>query len=106
MKITGNSFILSMVETIAEGLTFSEVSGLGVDNTMKFISTMLGGPWEAYAQRMVTGGYMPKNGKRRFQDLVCGSFSQGIDQVSPLMWPIKTVHTLSTSPKTAKSPTR
>lgn len=62
MKITGNSFILAMIETIAEGLTFSEVSGLGVDNTMKFISTVLGGPWQSYAERMVSGAYMPKDG--------------------------------------------
>ena len=65
MKITGNSFILSMIETIAEGLTFSEVSGLGVDNCMKFLSTMFGGtPWEAYAKRMTSGDYMPAPGKR------------------------------------------
>ena len=65
MKITGNTFILSMIETIAEGLTFSEVSGLGVDNTMKFLSTLFGGtPWEAYAQRMVSGSYCPASGER------------------------------------------
>lgn len=79
MKITGNSFILSMIETIAEGLTFSEVSGLSVENTMTFLSTMFPGtPWEGYAQRMVSlaylvksdltkqvsGGYMPVEGER------------------------------------------
>lgn len=59
MKITGNSFILSMIETIAEGLTFSEVSGLGVDNTMKFLNTMFGGtPWESYANRMVMSEFL------------------------------------------------
>lgn len=65
MKITGNSFILSMIETIAEGLTFSEVSGLGVDNCMQFLSLMFGGtPWEAYAKRMTSGGYMPAASER------------------------------------------
>jgi 3-hydroxyisobutyrate dehydrogenase-like beta-hydroxyacid dehydrogenase len=65
MKITGNTFILSMIETVAEGLTFAEVSGLGVDNCMTFLSTMFGGtPWESYAGRMTSGGYMPAEGDR------------------------------------------
>ncbi len=65
MKITGNTFIISMIETIAEGLTFAEVSGLGTDNCMKFVSTLFGGtPWEAYAHRMVSGQYAPSAGER------------------------------------------
>ena len=65
MKVTGNTFILSMIETIAEGLAFSEASGLGTDNCAKFVSTMFGNtPWEWYTQRMLTGGYCPAPGER------------------------------------------
>lgn len=65
MKVTGNTFILSMIETIAEGLAFSEASGLGTENCAKFVSTMFGNtPWEWYTQRMLSGGYCPGPGER------------------------------------------
>jgi 3-hydroxyisobutyrate dehydrogenase-like beta-hydroxyacid dehydrogenase len=37
LKITGNSFILSMVATLAEGHAWAEKSGLGSDMLHKFI---------------------------------------------------------------------
>jgi 3-hydroxyisobutyrate dehydrogenase-like beta-hydroxyacid dehydrogenase len=57
LKIIGNTFILSMVETLAEGLTVAEKSGLGVDNLHKFIEVMFPGPYTAYSTRMRTGDY-------------------------------------------------
>ncbi|KAF2433541.1 hypothetical protein EJ08DRAFT_676712 [Tothia fuscella] len=57
LKIIGNTFILSMVETLAEGLTVSETSGLGVDNLHKFIECMFPGPYTAYSARMRSGDY-------------------------------------------------
>jgi len=32
LKIIGNTFILNMVDTLSEGLTVAETTGLGVDN--------------------------------------------------------------------------
>lgn len=57
LKITGNTFILNMVETLSEGLVLAETSGLGTDNLKKFITTMFPGPFSAYAERMTSGDY-------------------------------------------------
>jgi 3-hydroxyisobutyrate dehydrogenase-like beta-hydroxyacid dehydrogenase len=57
LKIIGNTFILNMVETLSEGLTVAEKSGLGVDNLHKFIETMFPGPYTAYSTRMRSGDY-------------------------------------------------
>lgn len=77
-----------MIETIAEGLTFSEVSGLGVDNTMKFLSTMFGGtPWEAYAKRMNSGAYCPGPDERPgFAVDVAYKYIDDIDILRLLIW--------------------
>lgn len=37
LKLTGNSFVLSMVETLAEGHAWAEKSGLGSDILHRFI---------------------------------------------------------------------
>jgi 3-hydroxyisobutyrate dehydrogenase-like beta-hydroxyacid dehydrogenase len=57
LKIIGNTFILNMVETLAEGLTVAEKSGLGVDNLHKFIEALFPGPYAAYSTRMRSGDY-------------------------------------------------
>ena len=57
LKIIGNTFILNMVETLAEGHTLAEKSGLGSDNLHKFIETMFPGPYVAYSSRMRSGDY-------------------------------------------------
>jgi 3-hydroxyisobutyrate dehydrogenase-like beta-hydroxyacid dehydrogenase len=57
LKVIGNTFILTMVETLSEGLTVAEKSGLGVDNLHKFIEAMFPGPYAAYSTRMRTGDY-------------------------------------------------
>lgn len=57
LKIIGNSFILSMVTTLAEGHTVAEKSGLGTDQLHKFLETMFPGPYVAYSGRMLSGDY-------------------------------------------------
>jgi len=57
LKLIGNTFILSMVETLSEGHTLAEKSGLGSDNLHTFIETMFPGPYTAYSTRMMSGDY-------------------------------------------------
>ncbi|KAI4119174.1 MAG: hypothetical protein LQ345_000884 [Seirophora villosa] len=57
LKVIGNTFILNMVETLSEGHTIAEKSGLGNDNLHQFIETMFPGPYTAYSGRMMRGDY-------------------------------------------------
>ena len=57
LKVIGNTFIGSMVETLSEGLVVAEKTGLGVDQLHKFIETMFPGPYTAYSTRMRSGDY-------------------------------------------------
>ncbi|KAF2763020.1 hypothetical protein EJ05DRAFT_471969 [Pseudovirgaria hyperparasitica] len=57
LKVIGNTFIVNMVETLAEGHTVAEKSGLGSANLHKFIETMFPGPYVAYSNRMQQGDY-------------------------------------------------
>ncbi|KAI9821237.1 MAG: hypothetical protein M1827_003972 [Pycnora praestabilis] len=57
LKIIGNTFILSMVETLSEGHTLAEKSGLGVENLQQFIEIMFPGPYTAYSKRLSSGDY-------------------------------------------------
>ncbi|EME38412.1 hypothetical protein DOTSEDRAFT_48638 [Dothistroma septosporum NZE10] len=57
LKIIGNTFILQMVEALAEGHVVAEKSGLGVENLHAFIETMFPGPYTAYSRRLMTGDY-------------------------------------------------
>jgi 3-hydroxyisobutyrate dehydrogenase-like beta-hydroxyacid dehydrogenase len=45
LKVIGNTFVLSMVETLAEGHVLAEKCGLGTDNLHQFIETMFPGPY-------------------------------------------------------------
>lgn len=45
LKIIGNTFILNMVETLAEGHVLAEKSGLGSDNLHQFIENLFPGPY-------------------------------------------------------------
>lgn len=58
MKIIGNTFVLNMVETLAEGHTVAEKSGLGADDLHQFIGTMFPGPYVAYSNRMMKQDYI------------------------------------------------
>ncbi|KAK4932055.1 hypothetical protein LTR66_016003 [Elasticomyces elasticus] len=60
LKVIGNTFILSMVTTLAEGHTVAEKSGLGSDELHKFIEVMFPGPYTTYSNRMVSGDYFER----------------------------------------------
>lgn len=64
MKIIGNTFILNMVETLSEGHTLAEKSGLGTEQMHSFIGTMFPGPYTAYSGRLRSGDYY-KRGEAR-----------------------------------------
>ncbi|KAL8880200.1 MAG: hypothetical protein Q9198_002344 [Flavoplaca austrocitrina] len=57
LKIIGNTLILNMIESLAEGHTIAEKSGLGNDNLHRFIEVMFPGPYTAYSGRMMSGDY-------------------------------------------------
>ena len=73
LKIIGNTFILNMVETLSEGHTLAEKSGLGGENLHNFIETMFPGPYTAYSGRMMAGDYY----KREEVSLDC--YSEGFN---------------------------
>lgn len=60
LKIIGNTFILSMVTTLAEGHVLAQTSNLGTDELHKFIETMFPGPYAAYSNRMLSGDYFTR----------------------------------------------
>lgn len=57
LKIMGNTFVISMVETIAEGLVVAEKSGLGTEALHQFFEAVFPGPYVAYSGRMRSGDY-------------------------------------------------
>lgn len=61
LKIIGNTFILNMVETLSEGHTLAERSGLGNDNLHRFVETMFPGPYTAYSGRLIEGDYYKRD---------------------------------------------
>jgi len=60
LKVIGNTLILNMIESVAEGLTLAEQSGLGVDQLHQFIELMFPGPYAAYSDRMRQGDYFKR----------------------------------------------
>ena len=50
-----------MVETLSEGHTLAEKSGLGNDNLHQFIETMFPGPYTAYSGRLMGGDYYKRD---------------------------------------------
>ncbi len=61
LKIIGNTFVLNMVETLSEGHTLAEKSGLGNDNLHQFVETMFPGPYTAYSARLLAGDYYKRD---------------------------------------------
>ncbi|EEA21083.1 hypothetical protein TMatcc_001087 [Talaromyces marneffei ATCC 18224] len=57
MKLIGNSFILSFVEQLAEGMTLAEKSGVGIEPLAQWMELMFPGPLPKYVERMRTGDY-------------------------------------------------
>jgi 3-hydroxyisobutyrate dehydrogenase-like beta-hydroxyacid dehydrogenase len=57
LKLIGNSFVLNMVEQLAEGHVLAEKSGLGTQYLHQWIENMFPGPYAAYSTRMLSGDY-------------------------------------------------
>ncbi|MCJ1297871.1 hypothetical protein MMC08_000659 [Hypocenomyce scalaris] len=57
MKVIGNTFVLSMVEALAEGHVLAEKSGLGTHQLHRFIEIMFPGPYTGYSNRLLSGDY-------------------------------------------------
>lgn len=57
LKILGNTFILNMIEQVAEGHVLAEKSGLGTKYSHKFIEMMMPGVYVPYSNRMLSGDY-------------------------------------------------
>ncbi|KAJ6032105.1 hypothetical protein N7540_002837, partial [Penicillium herquei] len=57
LKVLGNTFVLNMVQTIAEGMVVAEKSGLGTEALQQFIEAVFPGAYVAYAGRMRSGDY-------------------------------------------------
>ena len=53
----GNTFILNMVESLAEGMTAAEKTGLGAEVYEQWVGTMFPGAFAKYAERMHSGDY-------------------------------------------------
>ena len=61
LKIIGNTFILQMVEALAEGHTVAEKTGLGPENLHTFIEALFPGPYTNYSKRMLKGEYYERD---------------------------------------------
>ena len=61
LKIIGNTFILNMVNQLAEGHVLAETTGMGSNNLQKFIEAIFPGPYSAYSQRMMSGDYYTRS---------------------------------------------
>jgi 3-hydroxyisobutyrate dehydrogenase-like beta-hydroxyacid dehydrogenase len=57
LKVLGNTFILNMVEQLAEAHVAAEKTGLGTDAIHKFVEAFFPGPYSAYSTRMRSGDY-------------------------------------------------
>jgi 3-hydroxyisobutyrate dehydrogenase-like beta-hydroxyacid dehydrogenase len=57
LKIIGNTFIINMIESLAEGHVLAEKTGLGAANLEKFLEVVFPGPFMIHSKRMSTGAY-------------------------------------------------
>ena len=57
LKLIGNTFVLNMIEALAEGHTLAEKSGLGSDCLHQYIEAMFPTPYPPYSIRMMNGDY-------------------------------------------------
>lgn len=75
LKVVGNTFIINMVEALAEGHVLAEKTGLGGEALHLFLETMMPAPYAAYSKRMMSGDYYSREEVRfRFLLIVleCG----------------------------------
>jgi 3-hydroxyisobutyrate dehydrogenase-like beta-hydroxyacid dehydrogenase len=61
LKLIGNTFILGMVESLAQGHVLAETTGLGSDALQQWIDLMFPGPYSAYSRRMTEGDYFKRD---------------------------------------------
>ena len=61
LKVIGNTFVLQMVEALAEGHTVAEKTGLGTENLHAFIEVLFPGPYTNYSKRMLKGDYYERD---------------------------------------------
>lgn len=61
LKLIGNTFVLNMVEQLAEGHVLAEKSGLGSKYLHEWVSNMFPGPYAAYSNRMLSGDYYQRD---------------------------------------------
>lgn len=57
LKVLGNTFVLNMVEQLAEAHVVAEKSGLGTHLIHQLVENLFPGPYAAYSTRMLSGDY-------------------------------------------------
>ncbi|KAL6354637.1 hypothetical protein LRP88_11981 [Fusarium phalaenopsidis] len=60
LKVLGNTFILNMVEQLAEAHVVAEKTGLGTDVLHQFVDSLFGGAYAACSAQMLSGDYHKK----------------------------------------------
>ncbi|KAJ6015901.1 NAD(P)-binding protein [Penicillium herquei] len=98
LKILGNTFVLRMVESIAEGHVVAEKCGLGTDALHQFFEAVFPGPYVAYSGRMRSGDYhtrseplfgidLARKDARHAMDLAskAGTTMKGVEMVDSYM---------------------
>ncbi|KAK4231414.1 putative oxidoreductase YfjR [Podospora fimiseda] len=61
LKLIGNTFIVNMVEQLAEAHVLAEKSGLGGEALHAWVEEMFPGPYAAYSSRMLSGTYYKRD---------------------------------------------
>ncbi|KAM7218547.1 putative oxidoreductase YfjR [Rhypophila decipiens] len=61
LKLIGNTFILNMIEQLAEAHVLAEKSGLGTEHIHHFVESFFPGPYAAYSNRMLQGDYFKRD---------------------------------------------
>ncbi|OIW32392.1 hypothetical protein CONLIGDRAFT_267644 [Coniochaeta ligniaria NRRL 30616] len=61
LKVIGNTFVVNMVEQLAEGHVLAEKTGLGTKHLQTFVENFFPGPYAAYSARMVSGDYYKRD---------------------------------------------
>lgn len=82
LKVLGNTMVFQMVESVAEGLTAAEKTGLGADELHKFIELMFPGPYVGYSNRMRSGDYFEREEPLFAVDLARKDVSHAQDMVA------------------------
>ena len=57
LKSVGNTFIIAMIEALAEGHVLAEKTGLGSANLEKFLAAVFPGPYMIHSRNMISGAY-------------------------------------------------